>query len=86
LLTLEDKDDNNNKTVETFVNNAGNVNKGTAKEYKKRLRLFAQFINETYSLSLDELIKTLILSCLFIATITANIVSWVAFNHFTIAI
>jgi hypothetical protein len=57
LLTLEEKDENNNdngsngnngnnKTVETFFNNASNVNKGTADEYKKRLRLFARFINE----------------------------------------
>lgn len=71
MLTLEEKDENNNdngsngnngnnKTVETFFNNASNVNKGTADEYKKRLRLFARFINETYSLSLDELVKTLI--------------------------
>src|SRR5918994_2370790 len=48
-----------NTTVKTFINNTENVNKGTAKEYRKRLDLFGRFIVETYDLSLDELVKTL---------------------------
>jgi hypothetical protein len=48
-----------NITVETFVNHAENVNKGTAKEYRKRLDLFGRFVFETYDLSLDELVRTL---------------------------
>src|SRR5215208_70128 len=48
-----------NTTVKTFINNTENVNKGTAKEYRKRLDLFGRFIFETYDLSLDELVKTL---------------------------
>src|SRR5918994_2272150 len=49
-----------NTTVKTFINNTENVNKGTAKEYRKRLDLFGRFIVETYDLSLDELVKTLV--------------------------
>ena len=46
-------------TVDTFVNNALAQNKGTAKEYKKRLNLFSKFVREIYDLTLDELITTL---------------------------
>jgi alpha-D-ribose 1-methylphosphonate 5-triphosphate diphosphatase PhnM len=56
----EIKTNTKTKTVETFVNNAGYVNKGTAREYRKRLKLFAQFVSESYnSITLDELVETL---------------------------
>jgi hypothetical protein len=59
LEITEIKTKTETKTVETFVNNAGYVNKGTAREYRKRLKLFAKFVNESNSISLDELVETL---------------------------
>jgi integrase len=48
-----------NKTLDNFINNISVQNTGTAKEYKKRLNLFSKFVNETYDLTLDELMETL---------------------------
>jgi integrase len=59
LEITEIKTKTETKTVETFVNNAGYVNKGTARECRKRLKLFAKFVNESNSISLDELVETL---------------------------
>ena len=48
------------KTVEDFLNGSENQCESTAKEYRKRLELFAKFVQENYdSLTLDELIETL---------------------------
>lgn len=48
------------KTVESFINSVLIRNKSTAKEYKKRLKSFALFVDETYSITLDDLIKILL--------------------------
>lgn len=48
------------KTVENFLNGSENQCESTAKEHRKRLDLFAKFVQENYdSLTLDELIETL---------------------------
>jgi hypothetical protein len=48
------------KTVENFLNGSENQCESTAKEYRKRLDLFARFVYENYdSLTLDQLIETL---------------------------
>lgn len=48
------------KTVENFLNGSENQCESTAREYRKRLELFARFVHENYDyLTLDELIETL---------------------------
>jgi hypothetical protein len=83
LVTQSEKDkgkERENRTLEIFVENVANVNKGTDREYKKRLNLFAKFITETYTLTLDELIKTLTLEGqgpkIVVYHMFSNYVSW----------